>query len=57
MKAVVFLRKSGRPDSRILEHDGDFDDVARRIAIENEGVDIIGIMDYEEATRWVLERL
>ena len=59
MKAVVFYRKSGRPDSRMLENDKDFDETAKRITREagNEGADIIGVMDYAEANEWVRQRL
>ena len=57
MKAIVFYRKNGRPDSRILENDKDFDEVVKRITTENEGADIVGIMDYAEADAWVRQRL
>ena len=57
MKAIVFFRRNGTPDSRIMENDRDHDDIVRRIAYECEGANIIGIMDYEAASRWVLENM
>ena len=57
MKAIVFFRKDGTPDSRIMENDLEHDDIVKRITLENEGANIIGIMDYEAANRWVLENM
>jgi hypothetical protein len=43
MKAVVFYRKNGRPDSRMLEDDKDFDGLVKRITAENEEADLSGL--------------
>jgi hypothetical protein len=57
IKAIVFFRKNGTPDSRIMETDREHDDLVRHILNENEGAEIVGIMSYEKATAWVSEQL
>jgi hypothetical protein len=57
MKAIIFYRANGKPDSRIMEHDRDHDDLVRHIMSQHEGADIVGIMDYEAANEWVKAQL